>query len=169
MPSMTAYNFGDVILVPFPFTDQSQAKQRPAVVVSSARYNTERPDLILMAITAWSGCARRPPSAKPRIVQHWQAAKLLKPSAIKPVFTTLDKRLVRKSLGRLRARRPDRAALKAAVQLILGLRIRRLAVHSQRRAALAAPAAPATDQQTLGLVQRAAGRLSCTSAKTAGS
>ena len=33
MPSMTAYNFGDVILVPFPFTDQSQAKQRPAVVV----------------------------------------------------------------------------------------------------------------------------------------
>ena len=32
MPSMTVYNFGDVILVPFPFTDQSQAKQRPAVV-----------------------------------------------------------------------------------------------------------------------------------------
>ena len=52
MPSMTAYNFGNVILVPFPFTDQSQAKQRPAVIVSSARYNTERPDLILMAITS---------------------------------------------------------------------------------------------------------------------
>jgi len=49
---MTIYSFGDVILVPFPFTDQSQAKQRPAVVVSSARYNTERPDLILMAITS---------------------------------------------------------------------------------------------------------------------
>ena len=32
---MTAYNFGDVILVPFPFTDQSQAKQRPAVVVTA--------------------------------------------------------------------------------------------------------------------------------------
>jgi mRNA interferase MazF len=31
---MTAYNFGDVILVPFPFTDQSQAKQRPAVIVT---------------------------------------------------------------------------------------------------------------------------------------
>jgi mRNA interferase MazF len=39
---MTTYSFGDVILVPFPFTDQSRAKQRPAVVVSSARYNTER-------------------------------------------------------------------------------------------------------------------------------
>jgi mRNA interferase MazF len=115
MPSMTAYNFGDVILVPFPFTDQSQAKQRPAVVVSSARYNTERADLILMAITSQ---VRSPATFGEVIVQHWQAAKLLKPSAIKPIFTTLDKRLVRKSLGRLHE--TDRAALKAAVQVILG-------------------------------------------------
>ena len=43
MPSMTAYNFGDVILVPFPLTDANQAKQRPAVVVSSARFNTNDP------------------------------------------------------------------------------------------------------------------------------
>lgn len=41
---MTAYNFGDVILVPFPFTDHSQSKQRPAVIVSSASYHAERPD-----------------------------------------------------------------------------------------------------------------------------
>ena len=112
---MTAYNFGDVILVPFPFTDQSQAKQRPAVIVSSARYNTERPDLIPMAITSQ---VRTPVTFGEVIVQHWQAAQLLKPSAIKPVFTTLDKRLVRKSLGRLHE--TDRAALKAAVQIILG-------------------------------------------------
>jgi len=115
MPSMTAYNFGDVILVPFPFTDQSQTKQRPAVVVSSARYNTERPDLVLMAITSQ---VRSPAAFGEVIVQHWQAAKLLKPSAIKPIFTTLDKRLVRKSLGRLHE--TDRAALKAAMQVILG-------------------------------------------------
>ena len=38
------YAFGDVILVPFPFTDQSTTKQRPAVVISSNRYNTERPN-----------------------------------------------------------------------------------------------------------------------------
>jgi mRNA interferase MazF len=41
-PSMTAYSFGDVILAPFPFTDQSQAKQRPAVIVSSTRYDNLR-------------------------------------------------------------------------------------------------------------------------------
>ncbi len=115
MQSMTTYSFGDVILVPFPFTDQSQAKQRPAVVVSSARYNTERPDLILMAITSQ---VRSPATFGEVIVQNWQAAKLLKLSSIKPVFTTLDKRLVRKSLGRLHE--TDRASLKTVMQAILG-------------------------------------------------
>lgn len=50
--------FGDVIVVPFPFTDQSATKKRPALVVSSDAYQRERPDLILMAITS-SSCAHR--------------------------------------------------------------------------------------------------------------
>ena len=40
------YAFGDVILAPFPFMDQSTTKQRPAVVISSNRYNTERPKMV---------------------------------------------------------------------------------------------------------------------------
>jgi mRNA interferase MazF len=51
---MTSYKFGDVVLVPFPFTDQTATKKRPAVVVSSEDYQTHRPDLILMAITSQS-------------------------------------------------------------------------------------------------------------------
>ncbi len=51
MPSTTIYSFGDVVLVPFPFTDQTAAKKRPAVVVSSDAYNKARPDVIVMAIT----------------------------------------------------------------------------------------------------------------------
>ena len=40
---MTGFRFGDVLLVPFPFTDQTGAKQRPAVVCNSDRYKRERP------------------------------------------------------------------------------------------------------------------------------
>lgn len=93
---MTNFEFGDIILVPFPFTDQSQAKKRPAVVISSNAYNTERPDLIIMAVTS---------QIKPEniigevIIQDWQAAGLLKPSAIKPVITTIEKGLVIKGSG----------------------------------------------------------------------
>jgi len=32
---MTRYNRGDVILVPFPFSDQTTTKKRPAIIVSS--------------------------------------------------------------------------------------------------------------------------------------
>ncbi|MEH2111812.1 type II toxin-antitoxin system PemK/MazF family toxin [Nostoc sp.] len=46
---MTNYEFGDVVLVPFPFTDQTTTKKRPAVVVSSDSYQRERSDLIVIA------------------------------------------------------------------------------------------------------------------------
>jgi hypothetical protein len=34
---MPAFRFADVVLVPFPFTDQSGAKKRPAVAISKFR------------------------------------------------------------------------------------------------------------------------------------
>ena len=83
---MTGFEFGDIVLVPFPFTDQSAAKKRPAVVISSAAYQRERPDLIIMAITSQV----RPVQAFGEVVvQDWQGAGLLKPSAIKPVAATI--------------------------------------------------------------------------------
>jgi mRNA interferase MazF len=49
---MSACRFGDIVLVPFPFTNQTATKQRPAVVISSDAYHRERPDLIIMAVTS---------------------------------------------------------------------------------------------------------------------
>ena len=43
---------GDVVLVPFPFSDLSTTKVRPAVVVSSALYHATEPDLLLAALTS---------------------------------------------------------------------------------------------------------------------
>jgi len=51
-------------------------------------------------------------------VQDWQAAGLLKPSAIKPVITTIEKPLVIRTMGRLQDR--DQQALQDALKIILG-------------------------------------------------
>ena len=40
MPNTIAYSFGDVVLVPFPFTDQTASKKRPAVDESSVLTRT---------------------------------------------------------------------------------------------------------------------------------
>jgi hypothetical protein len=38
------FEFGDVVLVPFPFTSQTASKRRPAVIVSSRAYNDAKLD-----------------------------------------------------------------------------------------------------------------------------
>jgi len=52
MPTTTGYEFGEIVLVPFPSTDQRMTKRRPAVIVSSERYQHERPSLIILAVTS---------------------------------------------------------------------------------------------------------------------
>ena len=115
MPSTTIYSFGDIVLVSFPFTDQSAAKQRPAVVVSSEAYRQARRDLIIMAVTSQ---VRLSPGVGDVQVKDWQGASLLKPSAIKPVIATVDHTLVIKRLGRLNEQ--DQAALRKAIAQIVG-------------------------------------------------
>jgi len=83
MPSEpTGFGFGDVLLVPFPFTDQKAVKRRPAVVISGSAYNREKPDVIIMAVTS----QLRPNASRGELwLQDWSDAGLLKPSAVKPV------------------------------------------------------------------------------------
>jgi mRNA interferase MazF len=52
MPPTIGYSFGDIVLVPFPFTDQAGTKKRPAVIISSTAYNTAQRDLVIMAVTS---------------------------------------------------------------------------------------------------------------------
>jgi mRNA interferase MazF len=52
MPSTTSYRRGDVVLVPFPFTDLSTSKQRPALVISADALNSTRDDVLVAAITS---------------------------------------------------------------------------------------------------------------------
>ena len=75
----------------------------------------ERPDVILMAITS----QLRPTSALGDVwLCHWQAAGLLKPSAVKPVVATLEQSLIIRKLGSLVSE--DQGTLRQAIGWIIG-------------------------------------------------
>ena len=43
---------GDLVLVPFPFSDLTSSKTRPALVLSSRSYNDEGRDIIVCGVTS---------------------------------------------------------------------------------------------------------------------
>jgi mRNA interferase MazF len=47
-----SFERGDVVLVPFPFTDLTTHKQQPALVISSNDFNARSADIILVGITS---------------------------------------------------------------------------------------------------------------------
>ncbi len=115
MPNMTTYKFGDIVLVPFPFTDQTTTKKRPAVVVSSDKYNSGRSDLIIMAITSRLHQVNK---LGEKLVTDWQDAGLLKPSVFKPILATIENTLVLRKLGSLQ--QEDLHTLEHILRDILG-------------------------------------------------
>jgi mRNA interferase MazF len=116
MPSEAgeSFAFGDVVLLRFPFTNQTASKQRPAVIVSSVEYNQTKPDLVVMAITSQ---LRSEASLGEVWITNWHEANLLKPSAIKPVFATIEQNLIVKRLGKLQP--TDISMLRVAIGKIL--------------------------------------------------
>jgi mRNA interferase MazF len=85
------------------------------VVVSNRAYSSAKPDVIVMAITS----QLRPTPALGEVwVTEWRPAGLLKASAIKPVFATLEQALVLRQLGTLHAN--DQMSLRKAISEIIG-------------------------------------------------
>ncbi len=115
MASESIYQFGEVVLVPFPFSNQTASKKRPAVIVSSAAYHDNRADLLIMAITSQ---AHTTLDFATFSVVDWQAAGLLKPSFAKPVLTTLEQMLVIRRMGHLSP--GDQHSLRQMLTQILG-------------------------------------------------
>ena len=87
--------FGDVVVCLFPFSDGSQSKKRPAVVISPLDFNQRKEDLIILAITSKVE-KLLPFEAK---LEDWDDAGLFKESAFKSSIFTISKNKIHMKLG----------------------------------------------------------------------
>jgi mRNA-degrading endonuclease toxin of MazEF toxin-antitoxin module len=100
MTSGTTYEFGDVVLIPFPFSSEpTQSKQRPAVVISNSTYNVGSSDIICCGITSvLSNTGFSIPVGQ----RDMEAGIMPTSSLIKYGYIyTLQKTLIRKKTGRI--------------------------------------------------------------------
>jgi mRNA interferase MazF len=109
---MQTFSRNDVVLIRYPFSDLSQFKVRPAVIVGPDR---ESPDVFIVPLTSrLSPCL---PGEFP--LTDWRIAGLHVPSAVKRGIYTVDNGLVIKSVGHLS--RDDEGKLKDALRFWLAL------------------------------------------------
>lgn len=92
-----AYNPGDVVTIPFTFTNRVDSKVRPAVVVSTNELHGATVDVMLMALTS----EENPGSPIDYSLQDWRRAGLPKATKAKPQIGTFERRLVIKRVGTL--------------------------------------------------------------------
>jgi mRNA interferase MazF len=92
---MTGYKRGDVVLVTFIFSDETGARQRPAVVVSSDAYHRSRQEAIIAAITSRTDRIL----VGDHLINDWEGAGLLFPSVATGIIRTIKQGMIAKKLG----------------------------------------------------------------------
>lgn len=103
---------GEVVVVPFPFTDKQAQKRRPTLAISSPS-TFPGGHAVLAMITSSKHSAW--PLDLP--ILDLQAAGLSSPSVIRMKIFTLDNRLIQPKAGRLSDE--DRGAMSVAVRKLL--------------------------------------------------
>jgi len=92
---------GDIVLIPFPFTDLTATKTRPAVVVSSDTYQNHRSELLLAYVSSQITKAN---SSVDHVLLDWKTAGLPKPSFVRPKIAAIEPDLVVYQVGKLSIR-----------------------------------------------------------------
>lgn len=107
------YSKGDIVLLPYPFTDLSTSKVRPAVVVASNK--GKYADLFVVPITSRTNNL----VAGEFLLSDWQNAGLNVPSVVKRGCVLVDISLFRKKVGSLTA--ADLTTLNTSIKIWLEL------------------------------------------------
>jgi mRNA interferase MazF len=105
---MPGYEPGDVVIVPFPFTDRYTSKRRPALVCSATTFNRATKHLVLAMITT----ARRSEWPGDCVISDLEGAGLPAPSVVRWKLFTLEESFVLRRAGMLSTR--DRSSARAA-------------------------------------------------------
>jgi len=92
------YNAFDVVVVPFPFTDKTTTKRRPALILSDARaFNLQVGQAVMAMITS----AKNSDWPLDIEICDLPAAGLPSPSIIRMKLFTLDEKLILRKAGKL--------------------------------------------------------------------
>ena len=99
------YKQFDVIVVPFPFTERTPTKKRPALIISDAtEFNKSTKKSVMAMITT----ASHSPWALDVLIMDLASAGLKAKSIVRMKFFTLDDALVIKKIGKLATGDRDR-------------------------------------------------------------
>ena len=111
-----SFHHGDVVLVPYPLTEPSPSKRRPAVILSSDHYNSSTGEIMIAPVTAHG-------RSVPRIGDHtiidWQEAGLLGPATVRTRLITIRASHVLRRIGAVSQR--DMAGLSQWLRRVMDL------------------------------------------------
>ena len=91
------YERGDVVLVSFVFSDETGVKQRPAVLMSSDKYNQNRQEAIICAITSRIDRIL----TGDYLIKDWEGAGLISPSLATGIIRTIKQSMIIRKIGKL--------------------------------------------------------------------
>jgi mRNA-degrading endonuclease toxin of MazEF toxin-antitoxin module len=115
MPSSIRYEPGAVVAVRIRFSDGSDVKRRPVVVLTDALYHDAHADAVVVALTTNLDATRFGDC----MLADWGAAGLPRPSKAKGSLHTIERSAVEKQYGTLSA--GDLRRLRESIKLVLGL------------------------------------------------
>lgn len=94
------FDAGDLVVVPFPFTDLTSKKWRPALVLSSQSFNESQSDAILCAVTSNLTNSENSVLLEASDLRdgHLPATSRIKVAKL----VTLEQRLIAKRVGRIK-------------------------------------------------------------------
>ncbi len=108
-----SYKPSDVLVVPFPFTDSSAVKRRPALVLSAEQFQDRSGHLVCAMITSQENRGWPLDVA----LSDLKSAGLTHASVARMKLFTLDERFVLRKAGRLGE--TDRRAVQRSLKLLL--------------------------------------------------